>query len=157
MNLFNELMNDLNRICQSTSNMGTGRVINYVQGKRYDPPQIDLSETCYPKDQLGPACELAADNFFKLVIAVVNSDVNVDDFCKSLSALKYAVGTFNSSANYLKDFHLKPQYLQKVMRWGWWLGWQGCCPMQCQQSRPYCICVVETFGDVFLKLSRISG
>jgi hypothetical protein len=98
--------------------MGTGRTINYVQRKRYDPPQINLSETCQPEDLLGPACELAANNSFNLVIAVVNSDVNVNDVCKNLSALRFAVGTFDTNANDLQEFQLDPHYLKKVRRWG---------------------------------------
>jgi hypothetical protein len=95
--------------------MDTCRAIDYVQCQRFDPPEIDYTENC-PKDSLGPGCQLAADNNFGFDVAIVNSDVNVADNCKNMTAERFAIGTFHSTANDLQQFQSDPHYFKKAFQ-----------------------------------------
>jgi hypothetical protein len=95
--------------------MDTCRAINYAQWELFYPPEIDYTENC-PEDSLGPGCQLAADNNFDFVIAVVNSDVNVADNCKNMTAKRFAVGTFHPTANDLQQFQSDPHNFKKVFQ-----------------------------------------
>jgi len=94
--------------------MDTCEALDYLRCEKFDQPQIDYTENC-PEDSLGTGCILATSIDFDFVVAIVNSDVNIDD-CEYLSAEKFAVGTFHPTANDLQQFQSNSHNFKKAFQ-----------------------------------------
>jgi hypothetical protein len=89
-------------------------ILDYLRCEKFDQPQIDYTEKC-PEDFLGTGCILSTSIDFDFVVAIVNSDVNIDD-CEYLSAEKFAVGTFHPTANDLQQFQSNSHNFKKAFQ-----------------------------------------